>query len=205
MDQQAQQVLTFWFGELLTDYATIERFYRLWFYVNPDTDKQIAEQFGELPKQATAGQLAHWRSPQELLALILVLDQFPRNLYRGSAQAFAYDAQALALCLDMIASGQDRDLAPIQRVFAYMPLQHAEDLAMQQRSVEMFQALCDQADEVWSATMRQCLQYAKDHRDIVVRFGRYPHRNPLLGRPSTSEEQHYMATGGQAFGQKPAG
>ena len=134
-----------------------------------------------------------WPGTAGLLAQTLVLDQFPRNLFRGQARAFAGDAQARAIALQLIDSGAHLALHPLQRWFVYLPLEHAEDLALQERSVALFSALA--AD----AGMADALDYAERHRDVIHRFGRFPHRNAALGRASTAEELAYLATPGSGF------
>lgn len=199
-----EQVIEFWFGQggeaIVTDRNA------LWFGVNDETDKQIQSRFGELVSAAQHGELNHWQSSAiPSLAFIILLDQFSRNIYRGSGQAFASDHLALAACKAGLNENMDKALTPSQRVFYYLPLEHAEDLACQQLSVALFEALAaevgtlhgEAAAEIFAGYTR----YAIDHCNIIDRFGRFPHRNPLLNRQSTADELAYLNAGGQTFGQ----
>lgn len=181
-------VLDFWFGAPPLQ-ARAE-----WFQKDAAFDERIREKFGATVDQALAGPLGWGDDALPRLAEIVVLDQFPRNLFRGQARAFAGDARARALALQVIDAGQDAELHPRQRSFAYLPLEHAEDLALQDRSVALFQALAD-AD----ASLAGALDYAQRHRDIIRRFGRFPHRNPALGRASTAAEAEYLSQPGTGF------
>lgn len=183
-----QAVRDFWFGP--PPWA----FRPAWFRKDPDFDAAIGTRFGALVEVALAGPLGWGPAPAELLAEILVLDQFPRNLYRGQARAFAGDARARALALGLVDGGAHLKLQPLERLFAYLPLEHAEDPALQDRSVALFTALAAQ-----HAGLAEVLDYAERHRDVIRRFGRFPHRNAALGRASTPEEQAYLATPGSGF------
>ncbi|MBI3154992.1 MAG: DUF924 domain-containing protein [Burkholderiales bacterium] len=187
----------FWFGPD-TGAGAEAGFRPEWFRKDPAFDESIRARFGPLVERALtlpAGAPPAWGdAPADLLAEILVLDQFPRNLYRGQARAFAGDARALALALALIARGDDRRLHPVQRLFAYLPLEHAEDLALQDRSVALFSALA--AEHTGFADV---LDYAERHRDVIRRFGRFPHRNAALGRASTPAEADYLAQPGSGF------
>jgi len=183
----AQAVLDFWFG---SGGIRAE-----WFRKDPAFDAQIRERFGAWVDRAVAGELADWQaSPQAALARIVLLDQFTRNIHRGSARAFAGDALALAAARAMVASGQDAMLPPVPRAFVYMPFEHAEDLAAQNEAVRLFTALAAQAPE-----LDENLDYARRHRAIIERFGRFPHRNAALGRPSTPEEAAFLQQPGSGF------
>jgi uncharacterized protein (DUF924 family) len=140
-------------------------------------------------------------SPRGRLALILLLDQLPRNLFRGQARAFATDAAACACTLAGIDVGHDRALAHVERSFFFLPLQHAEDLALQDLSVAMCQALAQDAPPELRTALDEGVEYAVLHRDLIARFGRFPHRNRVLGRSSTAAETQYLAEGGRRFGQ----
>lgn len=169
-----ETVLRFWFDELTPEQ---------WFRGGDDLDAQILARFGDALERAKAGELDGWAAtPDGALALLILLDQFSRNIHRGSADAFAQDEKALTVARSAIDAKFDKAQAPERRTFFYLPLEHSEDLADQERSVALFEALGDpiQAD------------YARRHRDIIARFGRFPHRNPLLGRPSTAEEIAFL-------------
>jgi len=167
-----EEVVRFWFDELSP---------QDWFMRNADVDRRIRERFLPLYESVSAGP-AEVATPRQALATVIVLDQFPRNLFRGSPRAFATDAQALAIAQHAIESGWDRELSAPQRMFLYMPFQHAENRDIQSRSMALFESL----------GMEQSLDYARQHREIVERFGRFPHRNAALGRASTPEEIEFM-------------
>ncbi len=199
-----QQIIEFWFGQGAEAIVTDRN--ALWFGANAEIDNAIQSRFGQLISAAERGELNHWQSSAvPSLALIILLDQFTRNVYRGSERAFASDHLALAVCQAGLADNFDKALTPSQRAFYYLPLEHAEDLACQQRSVALFEALAaevaashgKQAAEIFAGTK----QYADEHHDIIARFGRFPHRNALLDRQSTAEELAFLDAGGQTFGQ----
>lgn len=180
-------VLDFWFGPP-------PRAPRAeWFRKDPAFDETIRARFGDLVDAALAGRL-HWPGSAGGLAQILVLDQFPRNLFRGQARAFAGDARALALASALIDDGSHLVLHPLERWFVYLPLEHAEDLVQQDRCVALFEALAAE-----HPSMAGALDYAERHREVIRRFGRFPHRNAALERVSTPEELAYLATPGSGF------
>jgi uncharacterized protein (DUF924 family) len=187
----ADDVLRFWFAE--------ENAAR-WFVRDDAFDASIHRRFGTLVEAAAAGRLPHWtRTADGWLALLIVLDQFPRNLYRGEARAFACDARALSTALRGLERGDDLLLPVLRRAFAYLPLEHAEDGALQERSVALFAALCAAAGREQRPQAEQFLDYARRHREVIVRFGRFPHRNAALGRTSTAAELAYLAQPGAGF------
>ncbi len=181
-------VLDFWFGAPgSVHYGTTRA---EWFKKSDDFDALIRRRFLPLYEQAAAGKLARWRdSPLTLLALIIVLDQFPRNLFRDSPRAFATDAMALEAATQMVASGWHLRLNTVERQFCYLPFEHAEDIDAQRTCLQLFDALGN-AD---------LLQWAQKHYDIVARFGRFPHRNAVLGRESTAEEIEFLRQPGSRF------
>ena len=196
-DPSSAEVRAFWFLPD-TGAGTAAGFRPEWFRKDPAFDESIRARFGPLVERALtlpAGAPPAWgAAPDDVLAEILVLDQFPRNLYRGQPLAFAGDARALALALALIARGDDRRLRPLERLFAYLPLEHAEDLALQDRSVDLFSALA-----AGHEGFGEVLDYAERHRDVIRRFGRFPHRNAALGRASTPAEVEYLAQPGSGF------
>ncbi|MDE0508367.1 MAG: DUF924 domain-containing protein [Gammaproteobacteria bacterium] len=200
-----REVLAYWFGRLPLKPDDMDDRLKLWYGFDSATDTVIRERFGALVEAALAGSCASWeREALSRLALIIVLDQFTRNIYRGRAGAFAGDDRALALALDAIDRGMDREVGLLERAFYYMPLQHAEDLAAQELSVrvtEQLDAECLAAFEDFSGEQAS---YARDHRDVIARFGRFPHRNTALGRESTEEELAYLAGDAPTYGQSPA-
>ena len=204
---EARQIREFWFGRLPLSTAGLEQRMRFWFG-DGDVERQrrrdaeIRSRFGALIERAAAGELAHWAdSPRRRLSLIVLLDQFPRNAFRGTARAFAYDAQALELALTGMQVGADAALDPVERLFFYMPLQHAESHDIQEESVVAFRRLLAEAPEPLRWGFEEALKAAETHRQIIARFGRFPHRNAVLGRPSTPEEEAYLAGEAERFGQ----
>jgi uncharacterized protein (DUF924 family) len=198
-----RDLLELWFDVDTSDAEAIDERMRRWFSSTADEDRELGRRFGALARDAAAGTLdSVAASPRGRLGLILLLDQLPRNLHRGRPEAFAGDAKALALSTDGMDCGQAEALAPFERVFFCMPLQHAEDRAIQARSVATFTALATlPVPAPLAAALRECADYAVAHRDIVERFGRFPHRNRALGRESTPAELEFLAAGGASFGQ----
>ena len=173
-DEQAQAVLDFWFGELTPTQ---------WFTKDAAVDAQVAERFGALTARVATGGAPHWAaSAGGLLAAVIVLDQFPRNLYRDDPRAYATDHQALALAEEAIRLGLDQGLSARARQFLYLPFMHSEDSEDQARCVELFATL-DDPDALW---------FAERHKEIIDRFGRFPHRNETLGRATTEEEAAFL-------------
>ena len=197
----AAQVLHFWLGDdPLADWPQPHRG-DLWFKGGAEVDANIRAQFGPLVEEAMTGGLADWEAtPLARLALILLLDQFSRNVYRGQARAFAGDIRAQALSQRTLDAGEDVALPRAGRLFVYMPLMHAETLAQQNACVACFERLLAGAPEALKDILANNLQYAILHRDIVARFGRFPHRNAVLGRNSTPEELEFLKDGPR-FGQ----
>ena len=194
-------LLKSWFGETLDDLATIPGRQAFWFSADTERDAQLATEFGELVEQCAQGLHYRWLdAPEGRLAMVIALDQLPRNLYRGTPRAFAYDSYTAALSLAAAATGQDRELTPVQRAFLYMPLQHFEDLQGQEHGVAMYEKLAADTPE-WPVFRDSFLPFAKLHRDIIARFGRFPHRNRVLGRKNTAAEAEYLAEGAPSFGQ----
>ena len=189
-----QDVLDFWF--LPPSHEGHGKPRMEWFRKDDAFDAAIRGRFGGAIGQAVAGGLREWdaQGPEGTLARILVLDQFTRNSARGTPGAFAGDALALAAARTLVDSGQHRQLTPIQRWFAYLPFEHAEDAAMQETSVRLFDELAREHEGFGEA-----LDYAHRHRGVIARFGRYPHRNAILGRASTPDEIAYLEQPGSGF------
>ena len=189
----AQAVLDFWFGaEGSPEHGQLRA---EWFRKDGAFDAQIAQRFGAQVNAALAGGLSHWAAqPAGQLARIVLLDQFTRNMFRDTARAFAGDALALAAAQALVDEGADAALRPEQRVFAYLPFEHHESLAMQDRSVRLFSALAAEAP-----ALQNMLDYAHKHRAVIARFGRFVHRNELLGRASTAEEAAFLKEPGSRF------
>jgi uncharacterized protein (DUF924 family) len=193
-----EDVLSYWFPEddiFDADQETFGRQMQWWFQGGPEVDRQITERFGQVLEQARRGELDHWADTlRGRLALIVVLDQFSRNVYRGSALSYSQDEKALQLAVKGIAAGMDRELRPMERIFFWMPLAHSEDLSLQERVVH------HQEEEAAKAPphLREMAEFgvskATGARDVIARFGRHPHRNEILGRTSTPEELEYLRT-----------
>lgn len=200
--------MTFWFADSRDRAEALRSRTDFWFDAEADgergaVDRQIEREFRADMERAAAGELTDWsRTPRGRLALILLLDQFPRNAFRGTARAFATDPLALGLALEGMREGADALLQPAERLFFYLPLEHAEDLDAQERGVRACAALALEAPVPIRSYFEGCSHYAEQHRDIIRRFGRFPHRNAILGRESTAEERDYLAREGVDFGQK---
>jgi uncharacterized protein (DUF924 family) len=204
---EARSVREFWFGQLPLSASRLDQRMRFWFGAGPSElrqrcDAQIRVRFGALFERAISGALASWADgPRRRLSLVLVLDQFPRNMFRGSARAFAYDAQALGLALSGMQSAADGALDVVERLFFYMPLQHAENSEVQDESLAAYRRLLTEVPPELRRLFEAALRSAENHRQIIARFGRFPHRNHALGRASTAPEQQWLRTGGESFGQ----
>jgi uncharacterized protein (DUF924 family) len=191
-----EDILTFWFGAG----AEPEERFAVWFGKDDTFDRTVRERFSATVEAAGRGELDGWAAtPRGCLALVVVLDQLPRNAFRGSARAFAFDAKARAVVREGLARGDDAGLHPLEAAFFYLPLQHSEDVGDQQESVHRYEALHARAPPALQAFTASSLDYARRHQVIVERFGRFPHRNALLGRPSTPEEQEFLTQPGSSF------
>ena len=195
---EARAVRDFWFGRLPPSADTLNNRMRFWFggegtEFGHRRDAQIRVRFGALLERAASGALASWADgPRRRLSLIVLLDQFPRHIFRGNARAFAYDAKALALALSGMQSAADAALGVVERMFFYMPLQHAESLEVQDESLAAYRQLLAEAPQELHAPFSGALRSAQNHRRIIERFGRFPHRNPALGRVTTPEEAAFL-------------
>jgi uncharacterized protein (DUF924 family) len=187
-----QEVLDFWFGrEGEEGYG---KFREAWFNRDPEFDREIRDRFEPVYEEAAAGRLDHWKSEaRSCLALIVVLDQFPRNMYRGDARMYAADEKAREAARHAVEHAYDRELSPYGRLFMYLPFEHSEELDDQRLSVELFRGL---ATEMGSEDL---LGYAVRHLEIVERFGRFPHRNEILGRRTTPEEMKFLSGPDSSF------
>ncbi|GAB2479522.1 DUF924 family protein [Comamonas humi] len=200
----ADDILHFWLGAARPDNARALQQRQQWFTKSDAFDAEMRERFGATVQAALDGRLDGWAAqPWERLALILLLDQFTRNIHRGTPQAFAGDRQALALALGAIDAGMDLQLPEVLRIFFYLPLEHAEDPAMQRRSVLAVAALAQATEASGDADLQQFVQgtldYAWRHQEVIARFGRFPHRNAILGRAGTPDEAVYLAQPGAGF------
>jgi uncharacterized protein (DUF924 family) len=196
----SESILDFWFGTNLDDAVVAKEQAELWWSKNRETDEKMPRRFEESVRAATAGELNEWRATARgRLALIILTDQFPRNIYRDTARAFSCDSKALTWCLEGLHSRSDRELRPIERVFFYLPLEHAESREHQAKSVECFTELVASVPMEQRSTFEEYLDFAMRHRDIIDRFGRFPHRNNILGRQSTAEELAFLTEPGSGF------
>ncbi len=195
-----ESILDFWFGTHPDDAVVVKEQAKLWWSKNGETDDEMRRSFEDAVRSATTGELNGWlATARGRLALIILTDQFPRNIYRHTARAFFYDSKALAWCLDGLDGRIDRELRPIERVFFYLPLEHAESREHQTKSVDCFTELAASAPTEQRSTFEEYLDFAMRHRDIIDRFGRFPHRNNILGRQSTVEELAFLTDPGSCF------
>ncbi len=197
-----ERILSFWFKAQTLSAPQIDARMEIWFGENPDFDKEIEEEFADDVNRASEGELQHWADqPRGCLALILLLDQFRRNIYRNTPAAFEKDRAALKLCVEGAMAKADKSLSSIERVFFYMPLQHAESRKVQLKSIALFNRLAEVVSPTNRETFETIAQFAELHNDIIQQFGRFPHRNKLMGRENTAEEDEYLSGDSPSFGQ----
>jgi uncharacterized protein (DUF924 family) len=190
---EARDVLDFWFGDPTSSTYGSSRVE--WFRKDPAFDASIRDRFGALIERGLRGELEAWAAtPLGALAQVIVLDQFTRNVFRETPRAFAGDARALNAARAMVGSRQDEELPPFQRAFVYLPFEHAEGIDMQHEAVRLYTRLV-----ALDPAQASGLDYAERHRDIIERFGRFPHRNDILGRQSTPEEIEFLKTPSSGF------
>ncbi|APC16434.1 hypothetical protein BLL42_12090 [Pseudomonas frederiksbergensis] len=195
-----QPLLEWWFGLADNPNDVAARQGTLWFGKRDSQDLEARRRFGDLVEQALAGGLTEWtQRPEGWLALVLLLDQLPRMIFRQTPQSFAGDVSAQALVAQGIAADFDRQLLPIQRVFIYLVFEHCEHLAVQNEAISRFADLLAQQPEADRAVFADNLDYAERHQKIIARFGRFPHRNEILGRESTPEELAFLSGPGSRF------
>ncbi|MBK6599759.1 MAG: DUF924 domain-containing protein [Proteobacteria bacterium] len=206
--QSAHDVLDFWFGPMPLDKARLEARMRVWFA--GESDQQAAARYDQeirgllvpLLNKAVNDQLANWSaSPRRRLALILLFDQVPRNAFRGTAAAYSFDDRALALTVEGLRDGADAPLDPVERLFFYMPLQHAELRSAQEESLRSYRRLSADAPAELRGIFDSVLTFAEKHAAIIQQFGRFPYRNRVLQRETTAAEKEWLATSGESFGQ----
>lgn len=197
-----EAILAFWFREQELSAPQIDRRMDIWFGADDVFDHEIEKEFADDVAAASDSKLDHWAAdPRGRLALIILIDQFRRNIHRNTADAFSMDKLALKLCVQGAVEKSDQELTPIQRVFFYMPLQHAESRKVQAKSVELYDRLAKSVSATYRETFLTVAQFAELHKDIVDQFGRFPHRNALLGRENTPEEAEYLTDDSPDFGQ----
>ncbi|MEO0996234.1 MAG: DUF924 family protein [Pseudomonadota bacterium] len=201
-DARIERVLDLWFPKKSYDAPQIDARMDLWFGEDAERDTRLRYEFVDMIQEASEERLNHWATaPRGRLALIILLDQFRRNIYRGTKKAFSHDKKALRLAVEGIVEGLDKQLNPLERVFFYMPLQHAESARVQRKSVQVFRRLAQSVSETLTETFDTFAQFAELHCDIIEQFGRFPHRNKVLGRDNTPEEEVYLNGDAQSFGQ----
>ena len=196
------EVLSYWFGDDISyDQAPsiVEKIKNVWFAGSDDVDNEIRKRFADDIAGVTEETLSQLSSSRDKLAVIILLDQFPRNIFRESSEAFAKDHMALKLAKELIRSNEDVELEPIQRVFVYLALEHAENVEDQSLSVKKYEELLEEVDEGLKSIYESFLEYAIRHKVIIDRFGRFPHRNEILGRESTKEEIEFLKQPGSSF------
>ena len=199
--QTPGDVLEFWFDDCAASPEAMQTRHELWFKKSDATDRLIAQRGVDVLARLASGEARKWadKGPAERLAAIVALDQFTRNIFRTSGSAFENDALALELCKDGLDKGEDKVLSPVRRWFFYMPLEHSEDLADQERCVGLLKDLIKAVDDDHRPLYESALDYARKHREVVEKYGRFPHRNALLGRTSTAPEKDYLAKPGAGF------
>ena len=200
MSDLAEDILGFWFGHAASNLDVITEKSGLWWKKETELDAIILKQYGTALQRLVNGELDELRNDaRNHLALVILADQFPRNMYRGTAAAFATDPLAIALTLEGIDEKKDIQLRLVERVFFYMPLIHAESIDIQDGAVSLFSQLVESAEKEEKKAFEANLDYAIRHRAIIDRFGRFPHRNTILGRQSTIEESAFLNQPGSAF------
>jgi len=201
----AEALLAWWLGEAARDPSAVEARLGFWFEADPAVDAEVRRRFAKPAARAAEGALDAWaEAPRSALARVLLLDQVPRNVHRGRPEAFAAGARALAATRDARARGFEEALSPVEGAFLLLPYQHAEDLAAQEEGVEAYEALAARAAPAWRAPVETFARFAREHRDVLQRFGRFPHRNALLGRAATEGERAFLEGGGATYGQSAA-
>jgi uncharacterized protein (DUF924 family) len=200
IDERAQEVLDYWFGQVQDSPEYFARSNEFWFGGASDTDAEIAARFEPDVLRATRGQLTRWESdPLSCLALVILLDQFSLNIYRDQPRSFLQSEMAIPIALRAIDRGFDRQITPLQRVFLYLPLGHAENLRLQRLSVALFEQLVASVPPSQRARMDYYRDYAVKHMEVIERFGRFPDRNRIFERNPTTDEAEYLAKGEPPF------
>ncbi len=201
--QVLQDILYFWFGEIGDpgECPSDERT-NLWFGFSPQNDEKITNKFSSILDDADKGKLDVWKdSSHGTIAIIILLDQFSRQIYRRTEKAFAYDSNALKIAQYAVDNGIDKNMHFCEKIFCYLPFEHSEEESMQRKSVALYSHLLERSSEAQYAFASNCLKMAREHLVIIERFGRFPHRNEIIGRASTEEEIKYLATIENRFGQ----
>ena len=201
LNESIESILSFWFGETYDPIQILDSHRKLWFGKEEAIDKEINDRFSESVYRAAAGGLDFFKKEEKgSLALIILLDQFTRNMWRGTATMYQFDPKALKYATEVIEKEEHLNYSPIERIFLYLPFEHAEDNELQAKSVELFTQLRDSIeDETKRKEYDLTLDYAIKHQGVIQQFGRFPHRNPILKRESTVQEQEYLSQPGSGF------
>lgn len=200
--EDIERILQFWFGQLDTDGFAAAEQKKLWWSGDDDLDLEISHKFSSLVQMALSHNLESWEdTPQGRLASVILLDQFTRNIFRGTEQAFSGDTNALRICKDGLKVQADLELSAEQQVFFYMPLEHSEDIDDQELCIRLLQGLEKRVPETKKETIQGYIKFAIEHKEIIQQFGRFPHRNKALNRENTPEEEDYLAGHHKSFGQ----
>jgi uncharacterized protein (DUF924 family) len=195
-------ILDFWFADAAGDPARAQAREGIWFGASDEMDAEVRQRFGEAIELAARGELAPWRNAaRSALALVLLFDQFPRNVWRGTPRAFAHDPQALETARASVSAGHLEQLTPIEQAFLILPYEHSESIEAQRECVRLSEQIHRAAAPEWRSLLETYIDYARQHLVLIERFGRFPHRNQVLGRESTPEERAYSSAGGANFGQ----
>ncbi len=198
--ETTDSIIGFWFGSHTSSREINEQKQSLWWSKNEQTDRRITERFESISHAVYRGEMPEMqRSARGLLASIICLDQFPRNMYRGAAKAFSCDHAALRLAIEIVDKAWDRTLLPVYRVFAWLPFEHSEDITMQHKSLMLYDNLRNSVERSEREIFDRYYEFARRHFEIIDRFGRYPHRNSILGRESTAEELAFLSRPGSSF------
>jgi uncharacterized protein (DUF924 family) len=201
-NESAQDIVNFWLGDSVKSPEHADQQHGLWYRGGERLDDEIRSRFEATVVQAREGSLRHWESSAEgALALVILLDQFTRNIFRGTPEAYSGDEPARGILTRTLDAGRDQSLPCTGQVFLYHPFHHSETLTVQNRGVALLEALAARCEPQWKEYVLRSVKGFSGHRDIVAQFGRFPHRNGTLKRPSTPEEQAFMKKGGESFGQ----
>ena len=200
MTNRIEDILEFWFGGFPTPYTADISKVDMWFKNGAAYDSEIFINFGVDYEKAINGELDHWvESHRGRLALIILLDQFSRHIHRGSAEAFAQDLKAQALCIDGMGAGDDMKVHSVERSFFYLPLEHAEDIEKQKLSMRAYERLVEDVPEEYQKSFKMNLAFAKQHHVVIEKFGRFPELNEIIGRESSAEEIEFLNSGEYTF------
>jgi uncharacterized protein (DUF924 family) len=197
-----ESILHFWFGDAARDPQRAHARQEIWFGASDEIDAEVRQRFGAVIEVAARGELAQWRhAARPALALVLLLDQFPRNVWRGTPRAFAQDPYALETARTSVGTGHLDRLAPIEQAFLILPYEHSESIEAQRECVRLSERICRAATPEWRPLLEIYADFARQHLALIERFGRFPHRNQVLGRQSTAAERAFLSTGAETFGQ----